>query len=202
MKKFIAICAYSGLAITTLFIGGFLLFSTITLLWTPAPDTLEPADSLVVLTGSRHRIETGFTLLLKGKAPRMLISGVTEGVPFDELVDAREMDSEVKNKIKTHCCIELDYVADTTETNASESAKWIEANNINSIILVTSYSHMPRALLQFERALPASVTIQSYPVRYEPRSSLFTSREFWLYSANEYIKYLGSWLRLEAQKQK
>lgn len=201
MKKLVSICLYSGAAITTLFIGGFIFFVAITLLWTPDSNTLKPADSIIVLTGSRYRIEAGFDLLLDTKAPRLLISGVTDGIPFEELVDAREMDRQTKAKIKAHCCIEIDYVADTTETNASESAKWIEDNNIKNIILVTSHSHMPRALLQFERALSPDVQIQTYPVRYEARSSLFTSREFWLYSANEYIKYLGSWLRLETRKQ-
>jgi uncharacterized SAM-binding protein YcdF (DUF218 family) len=200
MKKLFSVFIYSGFAITALLVAGFLLYASIILLWSKNAEDLNDADSIIVLTGSKGRIEAGFELLLMDKSPRLLISGVTNGVTFQEIVNARDMGRNDKQKIRNHCCIELDYIADTTETNAIESASWIQKKNIKSIILVTSYLHMPRAALQFNRALPNTVTVQSYPVRSERRLSLFTSTDFWLYSAHEYIKYLGSWVRLENQK--
>ena len=201
MKRLIAICFFSCLTVLALFIAGFLVYSAIMLLWTKENATVQQADAIIVLTGSKYRIEGGFELLLEEKAPRLLISGVTEGVTFDEIIDAREMETIDKDAIRNHCCIELDYVADTTETNASESANWIRDNNIQSIILVTSYAHMPRALLQFIQALPETVTIQTYPVRRERRWTLVMSYDFWIYAGREYLKYLASWISLEMDKQ-
>jgi len=200
MKKIFSVCVYSGFAITGLFLLGFALYATITLLWSKDMDDVKAANAIIVLTGSKGRIESGFDLLLANKAPRLLISGVTDGVTFDEIIDVQTITDESKKKLRQHCCIELDYVADTTETNATESAIWIKNNDITSIILVTSHLHMPRASLQFNRALPDYVDIQTYPIQNERRLSLFTSYNFWLYSAQEYIKYLGSWARIKNQK--
>lgn len=200
MKKILSICTRGALIVIALLLFGFLIYAAITLLWEKDANTIKPADSIVVLTGSKGRIEAGFDLLLNNKAPKLLISGVTQGVTFNNIVNARAMSAEKKSRIKRHCCIELDYIADTTETNATESAKWIERHNMKTIILVTSHLHMPRAQLQFNRALPDTVTIQTFPVRGERRLTLFTSLDFWLYSAHEYIKYLGSWVRIENQK--
>jgi uncharacterized SAM-binding protein YcdF (DUF218 family) len=86
----------------------------------------------------------------------------------------------------------LDYIADTTKTNAHESAKWLDQNDAQSVILVTSFSHMPRALLLFNRALPETIEIQTYPVRKQRRWDLFQSSGFWKYAAREYIKYVAT----------
>ena len=55
---------------------------------------------------------------------------------------------ELKDKIQ------LGYMADSTYTNALETSQWIKENQLNNIILVTSFYHMPRSLLEMHHRLP------------------------------------------------
>lgn len=201
IKRILRKSFLAGLSFIALVTVGFFLYAAITLIWTGDKDDLKDHDAIIVLTGSQGRIEKGFELLLDKKAPQLLISGVLKPYALSEIVNARKMPQVEKTKIKRHCCIDLDYVATTTAENAIESAKWIQKKNVKSIILVTSAAHMPRARLQFDRALDGTVQITSFPVRVKRRLSLVMSVDFWLYAAREYSKYIGSWFRLEqAQK--
>lgn len=178
-------------------LGGFVLYVATILMWS-APKTLERHDAIVVLTGSKGRIEQGFQLLLDDRAPRLLISGVISDISMEDII---EMNSETLSqsevaRIRAHCCIALDRVADSTLTNASETAKWIEDSTIKSIIMVTSGEHMPRAYLLFHNALGDDITMTPYPYREKKRYELVMDADFWQYAANEYIKFLGTLLRL------
>jgi uncharacterized SAM-binding protein YcdF (DUF218 family) len=59
--------------------------------------------------------------------------------------------------------VELGTQAQNTIGNARETAKWIEENEIDSIILVTAFYHMPRSLAEMQNADP-EVFIIPYPV--------------------------------------
>ena len=145
---------------------GYVIYCAIILTWSP-PSDIKPHSSIVVLTGAKGRIETGFDLLLGNNAPKLHISGVRQNVTFNNLIE-KNSDNLTKlevRKIKKHCCITLDYVADTTETNAIETAKWVQDNNIKNFILVTSASHMPRAYLLFHCLMPRDVKFTAYPYR-------------------------------------
>ena len=48
----------------------------------------------------------------------------------------------------------MGHWAKTTRMNAIETAQWIQKNKISSIILVTSFYHMPRSLLEIKEAIP------------------------------------------------
>lgn len=118
-----------------------------------APVTNAPtADAIVALTGASDvRIETGMRLLEADKGERMLVSGVhpdatredVRGITrgFDELYD---------------CCVDLDYEAETTLGNAQYTAEWVRARGYDSLVVVTSDFHMPRALLELKAALPGT----------------------------------------------
>lgn len=195
----IKILLLAASAVTIAVITGFFIYAAVILVWNKPNTDKVSADAIIVPTGGRGRIESGMTLLLDNAAPRLLISGARENVTFSDIVTTIDMSESQKNAISNHCCIDIDYIAQTTETNAIESAKWVKKHDIKSILLVTSSSHMPRAYLQYSNALPNDVTITPFPVRTYPRSNLVMSRDFWLYAAQEYIKYVGSWVRLERQ---
>ena len=196
ITKAIVMAALYGLIAV---IAGYFIYCAVIVMWkTPSPDALQSHDAIIVLTGSKGRIEAGFELLLDEKAPELLISGVLNRVSKIELIKQNSDDlsiSEVKD-IRNHCCIALDYIADTTHTNAIESQKWITANNVQSIILVTSESHMPRAYLNFITQLNREVQITPYPHRSKRRLSLVLSPDFWQYAAREYFKFGGRLIRI------
>ena len=189
----------SGLSLAAFFLVGFFLYALIILIWSASDKAIEqPSDAIIVLTGSEGRIEKGFDLLLQNKAPRLLISGVLDqSTTLDDIVQTRSMSAKDKTSVLAHCCVDLDSIATTTEENAIESTKWIHSKGIKRFILVTSASHMPRAYLQFNRALDDTIEIIPYPVHTQTAYSLVMTSQFWLYTAREYFKYLGSWLRLE-----
>ena len=119
--------------IPTALAAGFVIYSATILLWAPQKD-IPPHDAVIVLTGASGRIEAGFKLLLEDKAPRMLISGVINNATFEDILanNSGTLSTEEKTKIINHCCIDIDYIADTTITNAIETNKWITANDIYS----------------------------------------------------------------------
>lgn len=172
------------------------------LVWpTPNLDNAQKKHAIIALTGEQGRIERAFTLLLDKKAEKLLISGVLHNVELREIItnNSELLSRRQKQKLQNHCCITLDYIADTTEANAIESEKWINKNDVNSIILVTSAPHMPRSYLQFSKILDNTISITPYPVRTKRRLDLVMEAKFWSYAAREYIKFLGSWIRLEKQ---
>ena len=118
----------------------------------PQGDT--QANAVVVLTGAQDRLAVGFELLAQGRAQRMFISGVYRGVDVQQILRAlRRSPREAGNPVA------LGYGADDTVGNARETAEWAAKENVESLILVTSNFHMPRALLEFHAAMPGVVIV-------------------------------------------
>lgn len=124
---------------------------------TPA-QTME-TDAIVVLTGGSNRLPTGFELLEQGKAEKLFISGVYQGVEVAELM---KLWKDLPDK-RLECCVVLGYEANNTTGNAAETAAWLEKENYKSFYLVTATYHMKRALLEFDD-LAKNHTIIPYPV--------------------------------------
>ena len=76
-------------------------------------------------------------------------------------------------------------------------AQWIEKNNIDSILLVTSAYHMHRAKLEFHRKIK-NVAITSYPVVTDEET--WRTEKFWRLTFEEYNKTLLVWLNLGSQR--
>ncbi len=161
-----------------------------TSLFFPA-DPSSATDAIVVLTGGRLRLETGLRLLAAGTAKKLFISGVNQRVDRDELLRALG-----PSAAGAACCIVLGHEADNTFGNARETAGWMREEGYQSLRLVTSWYHMPRSLLEFERAMPGT-TIVAHPVfahHLEPE-------RWWswhgapLLIVGEYNKYLMASLR-------
>lgn len=120
----------------------------------PASPTngLQFTDGIVVVTGGQQRVDDGLRLLTEGKADRMLISGVGEGVNRAVLVQELQLNDREVNAL--FCCVELDFTAYNTRGNAVAARRWALQHDMRSLRLVTASYHMPRALVVFARELP------------------------------------------------
>ncbi len=177
------------LLISFCWLAGLLWFTTLI-----PPDTsasAATADTIVVLTGGSMRLEHGFELLAQGRAPRMFISGVEDGITLDSLLHKKEF-SAFTDKIPTGS-VELGSQARTTIGNAEETALWVSQNRVKSILLVTGNYHIPRSSYELHEAMPG-VTIIPEPVF----PSYFAHNEWWKHTdsirlvISEYNKYITS----------
>ncbi|MFC6197531.1 YdcF family protein [Ponticaulis profundi] len=125
------------------------------------------AEGIVALTGgSGRRIEAAIRLLEAGAGERLLVSGVHKSVSTTALIETGGGNEDLYA-----CCIDIGRIASSTESNAVETARWVEEHGYKHLILVTSDYHMPRARLWFRRYVP-DVEITPYPMqsRIEPRT--------------------------------
>ena len=121
-------------------------------------DNATVTDAIVVLTGGSLRLKTGLTLLQKGRAERLFVSGVHRGVDVQQLLrNARQSPDAAE------CCISLGHEADDTAGNAAETSAWMAKYGYRSMRLVTAAYHMPRSLIEFRNTMP-DVQIITHPV--------------------------------------
>ena len=181
---FLVVCV---LASALAFLGGFAAFAThVARLSTP--ESQPNADAIIVLTGGEKRIDAALDLLQSGKGRRLLISGVN---PAARLVDIQRVTGGDARLFD--CCIDLDRAALDTIGNAEESAKWVNAHEWDSVIVVTNNYHMPRSLLELKRMI-GDTALYPYPV---VNSQLdggewMTNRAALRVLFTEYTKYIGA----------
>jgi uncharacterized SAM-binding protein YcdF (DUF218 family) len=147
----------SGLTIILLILlGGFLGFVASL----PQAETLplEKAQGIVILTGGPDRIAEGVKLLAAGYGQRILITGVNDRTPREDLERSQGIDPKLAS-----CCIDLDRQALNTRGNALEAARWARDHQFKALILVTSSWHMPRAREEMHQAMPEARLVL-YPV--------------------------------------
>ena len=142
----------------------------------PQPIGPGRSDAAVVLTGGEGRIPRAFEALGKGWVRKVLVSGV------DSEVRPREFAVEYQVKPATlACCVTLEQTSVDTRSNATEAARWVAANKVRSVRLVTSDWHMRRAAWELAQALPDSVPIARDAVRTHPSLKvLFVEYHTWL----------------------
>lgn len=158
----------------------------------PAPENrATPTDAIVVLTGGSLRLQSGVDLMREGKGRALFVSGVDRRVDLDELL---RIAGDAPSWLS--CCVAIGYQAQDTEQNAIETALWIRKRGYRSLRLVTAWYHMPRSLLEFERALP-DVEIVPHPVFPEGAKE----EHWWAWRGTaalligEYAKYLAALFR-------
>jgi uncharacterized SAM-binding protein YcdF (DUF218 family) len=150
------------------------------------------ADGIVVLTGAASRIPDAITLLSNQRGQRLLITGVHRTTSAREIAQLTALNEKI-----FACCVDLDRSALNTIGNAIETKRWAKERNFNSLIVVTSNWHMPRAMVELEHQMP-EIALIPYPVvsenaKNEPWwSSATTARLF----AGEYLKYVFALLRM------
>ena len=157
--------------------------------------TLQFTDGIVVMTGGQQRLDDGLRLLGDGKAEKMLISGVGEGVNRAVLVQEFELnDSEAE---LLFCCVELDFTASNTRGNATAARTWATAHAMDSLRLVTASYHMPRVLVVFAREMP-ELDLYQWPVTPEDLnlSGWWRDPAMLRLLTREYAKYLTEKIRI------
>jgi len=144
------------------------------------------ADGIVVLTGGASRIPDAIELLAAERGQRLLITGVHRATSAKEIARLTPLYSKFFT-----CCIDLDRSALNTFGNAIEAKRWAHEHNFNSLIVVTSNWHLPRAMAELAHQLPETLLIP-YPVMSEK-----VKTEPWWQNVDtarflfaEYLKYL------------
>jgi uncharacterized SAM-binding protein YcdF (DUF218 family) len=150
------------------------------------------ADGIVVLTGGSSRVSDAMELLAGGYGKRLLISGVH---PTSAASDISR--SLPDNQSWLACCVDLDYSAVNTRSNAAETRRWAHERGFKSLIVVTSNYHMPRAIVELSHAMP-DIALVPYAVigdkwREEPWWSSGATMRLLL---SEYVKYVAAEMRV------
>jgi uncharacterized SAM-binding protein YcdF (DUF218 family) len=155
-----------------IYVLGYALF--VVLLPRAADD--RQTDGIVVLTGGAGRLERGLDLVERGRARRLLVSGVDRTVRPVDLATRYDTGEALFD-----CCVDLGRESVDTRSNGAETARWVKQKGFRSIRLVTTDWHMPRA--RFELSQQLGDTVAVLPDAVESNASfraLFT----------EYNKYL------------
>ena len=157
-------------------------------------EPIPAADGITVLTGGVARIDEAMKLLANHKASRVLITGVYKKTTKEALKDSASQGDQLFT-----CCVDIDHEARNTIDNATETSEWVEKHHYNSVIVVTSNYHMPRALAELGRAMPG-VTLIPYSVV----DNNVHLDHWWAHPGtaklliSEYLKYLPALGRLGA----
>ena len=183
---------YSVLAVASLVAG---LQHFVLTLPQPTKDAIQFTDGIVVVTGGQQRVDDGLFLLTNGKADRMLISGVGEGVNRAVLVQELGLDDREANAL--FCCAELDFTAGNTRGNAVAAHQWAQQHGLRSLRLVTANYHMPRVLVVFAREMPELDLYQWAVTPTDLRiENWWLDRAMFRLLAREYAKYLAETIRI------
>ena len=181
--------ALAGFVVTAALIAGF--FAFIVALDDETQAAFGNADAIVALTGGSERISDAVELLAEARGKRLLITGVNRATSPERLASTLPNSAALFD-----CCIDMDYQARNTVGNAIETRRWAETRKVKSLIVVTSSYHMPRAMIELQRAMP-NVELRPHPV-VPDRSvdggawhGIATTRVL----ATEYGKFLAAYVR-------
>ena len=149
--------------------------------------TIKSIDSIVVLTGDKFRISKGMEILSNGIGGKLLLSGVNKNI---KLVNIKNEFPKYKNFFD--CCVEIENISSNTFENSRETFLWLEKNKYNSVLIVSSDYHMPRAKLEFEKFLNTKNTYY-HPVNSNNNlMAIGKIKKLFL----EYVKYMRTYISL------
>ncbi len=168
---------HAAAVLALLWLAGFVWFLRLAERTPPPP---PHADAIVALTGGAGRVEAALRLLAEGRARIALVSGVGGAAEFAALAHRAGVDPVLGARVT------LGREAQSTRGNAAETAAWARANDVRSLIVVTAFYHMPRALAELARAMP---WVALHPVPVRPGAS-------WRLLVGEYAKFLAAELGL------
>ena len=158
------------------------------------------SSNIVILTGGTNRIKDGLNIInhfdkSKRTKFKILVSGTGKGFSKNSLI--KQIGPNFNPKL-IECCIYLDSVSKNTLTNAIETSKWANRNDLKEFILITSNYHMPRAILEFKNVMPNH---KIYTFAITPRKhnikEWMSSYETFSLIFKEFCKYIVSNLRIK-----
>jgi len=140
------------------------------------PETLLSTHTyhgVAIFTGGQNRIQTGFEILQNfPNVKYVLISGVNPHSSREKVLS-----NFLPQQGGFAGSIQLDYDARTTYGNVLQTKAWAEENKIDTLIIVTSNYHIPRARALAELYLENQQT-SFYPVVAERISLRLMISEF------------------------
>ena len=157
---------------------GFLWFA----LLLPQPADDRSTDGIVVVTGGGGRIPRALTELRAGHARKLLIAGVDREVKPGEFAAEYGVEPRL-----LQCCITLGYDSVDTRSNGLEAARWVAAQRLHSIRLITTDWHMRRAAFDLSAALPDDIVIVRDAVPSRP------SLRILFLEYNKLLARIGAW---------
>ncbi len=188
LARAVRLVLFVAVAAGVLIAGSFLWF----ILLIPSEEIVldAKADGIVVLTGGSSRIADAVELLASKRGQRLLISGVNPATRQQEI--ARLM-PEYKKIFD--CCVDLDRSALNTVGNAVETRRWAKGQGFNSLIVVTSNYHMPRAMAELSHQLP-EVSLIAFPVVTHSVGDMWSNEATARLLFFEYLKYMVAQVRM------
>ena len=144
-------------------------------------------DSIVVLTGDKFRISKGIEILSNGIGEKLLLSGVNKNI---ELINIKNEFPKYNNFFD--CCVDIDNISSNTFENSRETFLWLEKNKYNSLLIVSSDYHMPRAKLEFERFFKTENTYYHSVNSNNDVNVIGKIKKLFL----EYVKYMRTYISL------
>ena len=130
-----------------------------------------------------------------GKAKRLLLSGGTTRTGDGS--EAQAMRTVLRDLNVPDNALWLEDASTNTASNAQQTAQLLKSQNIQSILLVTSALHMPRARAAFERTglkvYPAPTDFEVIPMPLEPYRVLPDTSAL-LGSSRAFKELVGQWL--------
>jgi uncharacterized SAM-binding protein YcdF (DUF218 family) len=176
LRRVSAIAGFAAAVALLAWLAGFVWFLHVVGGTTEIP---AHTNGIVAFTGGPDRVETALRLLDEGRADQLLLSGIGGGAELPELAHLAGL-----RATPLYARVTIGRNATTTRGNAIETAAWARAAAIQSLLVVTSSYHMPRAMAELSHELS---DVRLYPV------PVSTGRATPLrLLAEEYVKYLMS----------
>lgn len=118
-------------------------------------DSTTATDAIVVISGARQRIETGIKLLQNEYAPILFITGIAPNNDMSRFL--------VEHKVHPEQVI-YGGISKSTREDITEIYKFLNNHDLDSIRLVTSFYHMPRALAEAHKIFPQRIIVLPHPI--------------------------------------
>ena len=161
-------------------------------------ETLPQSDVVILLGGATpdlddpgNRIMHALRVYRAGKAPIIIISGGNQLFPDETIADHLVVLGLPRSAVI------VDMKSRNTRENAVNTAAIFKAHGWRGGILVTSSTHMPRALAAFQKAglsvAPAPTGIQTPPPRFASGLDLRMDKEALLRTTAALKEMIGLW---------